>query len=406
MQNNLPFSNEAEQSVLGSMILDPSLIPAILARVDKFDFYANSHRVIFEAIKGVYASTIKPDLITVDDYIVNEIKSELVTMSYVAEVIKNTPSTSNVMAYVDIMTSYAERRGLIAAANAVIESAVSGDDASLAEAKEKVTKTSSKKCAPLFDLHAAMEDSMNMVFDEPDPVEMVFHECIPMKELAYYTSRGGLGKSFMTIQIGVALTLGRPVLQGDYPFLTPVKPRKVVIIGGEDYKENYHYRLSGILKDMNLSEDEKRQVGSSLLIKSMVGEDIRIIAEEAGSTKITDFIDRMVETLRPLGDIGLIIFDPQSRFYGGNENDNPTATMFVNAVSRIGRELGAAQLVVHHAPKGDPTGARGASGFIDGARTHLSMISLAYMKSQVKGAVIEDGDAKKPVLSMLKSKPR
>ena len=120
-----------------------------------------------------------------------------------------------------------------------------------------------------------------------------------------------------------------------------------------------------MMRDKGLSPDQKLQVMSNVLIVSLRGQDIRIIAEEKGSAKRTDFIDRLAETLEPYGDTRCIIIDPMIRFHGAGENDNHTATQFINEINRMCEMLpgNPAALLVHHSSKAEKGGARGASAF-------------------------------------------
>lgn len=62
-----PHSIEAEQSVLGSLILDRDLLPDITAVLKSEDFYLEQHKEIFEAILDLYEQNKPVDLITVSE---------------------------------------------------------------------------------------------------------------------------------------------------------------------------------------------------------------------------------------------------------------------------------------------------------------------------------------------------
>ena len=58
----VPYSATAEQSVLGSMLIDPQCIPDVIGRVKADDFYVQANREIFETMFAMfsYGQTIDP----------------------------------------------------------------------------------------------------------------------------------------------------------------------------------------------------------------------------------------------------------------------------------------------------------------------------------------------------------
>ena len=55
MMRSLPQSIEAEQSVIGAMIIDKSAIAQVLEKLNEDDFYRDGHKAIYKAIKEMYA---------------------------------------------------------------------------------------------------------------------------------------------------------------------------------------------------------------------------------------------------------------------------------------------------------------------------------------------------------------
>ncbi len=62
-----PHSIEAEQSVLGSILLDQNLLPDIAGRLKSEDFYLEQHREIYEAILDLYEQNQPVDLVTLSE---------------------------------------------------------------------------------------------------------------------------------------------------------------------------------------------------------------------------------------------------------------------------------------------------------------------------------------------------
>lgn len=109
-----PHNTEAEQAVLGAVLLDPDSVPVILRYLRAEDFYVNANRDIFAAVISLYEKGQKADLITLTD----ELRS-LGTLEhaggpgYVAGLTTVTPSSANVEYYARIVQETSVRRNLI-----------------------------------------------------------------------------------------------------------------------------------------------------------------------------------------------------------------------------------------------------------------------------------------------------
>jgi replicative DNA helicase len=109
-----PHNSEAEQAVLGAVLLDPDSVPAILKYLRAEDFYVNANNDVFAAIISLYEKGQKADIITLTD----ELRS-LGTLDraggpgYIAGLTAVTPSSANVEYYARIVLEASVRRRLI-----------------------------------------------------------------------------------------------------------------------------------------------------------------------------------------------------------------------------------------------------------------------------------------------------
>ena len=69
IMRSLPQSLEAEQSVIGSMIIDKSAIAKSLEKLNDEDFYRDGHKVIFKAIREMFSQDMAVDLVTLLEYL-------------------------------------------------------------------------------------------------------------------------------------------------------------------------------------------------------------------------------------------------------------------------------------------------------------------------------------------------
>lgn len=116
----LPHSVEAEQSVLGGLMLDNARFDAVAEYVTAGDFFQDSHRQIFR-IMAELAEDAKPlDVITLSETLNRHGELERVGgLAYLTEMAQQTPSAANIAAYAKIVRDHATVRRLIAAANEI-----------------------------------------------------------------------------------------------------------------------------------------------------------------------------------------------------------------------------------------------------------------------------------------------
>ena len=119
-----PHSIEAEQSVLGGLMLDNNTWDQIADRVGDEDFYRQDHRIIFRAIADLAEKNQPFDVITLSEWL--ESRHELDKaggLSYLGTLAKDTPSAANVKAYANIVHERSILRQLISIASRVADSA-------------------------------------------------------------------------------------------------------------------------------------------------------------------------------------------------------------------------------------------------------------------------------------------
>lgn len=116
-----PHSMEAEQSVLGSMMLDPNAVITAMETLSPEDFYSQGHREIFQAMCELYAAARPVDIVTVMDMLEQRGTLERAGgMEYLNELSRMVPTTSNVSNYVSIVEDRAVLREIIHAGSDMV----------------------------------------------------------------------------------------------------------------------------------------------------------------------------------------------------------------------------------------------------------------------------------------------
>lgn len=127
--NVLPNNLDAEQALLGCMLIDNQILSDVLEKLGEEDFYQESHQYILSAMKLVYQEHKPLDLVTLSDKLETEGNLEKSGgLSYLTELTQITPSSANYNHYFDIVRRDAVNRRLIRAARDIIKYAQSSDD--------------------------------------------------------------------------------------------------------------------------------------------------------------------------------------------------------------------------------------------------------------------------------------
>src|ERR1700761_1194783 len=137
-----PHSIEAEQSVLGGLMLDGAAWDQIADRVTPEDFYRNDHRLIFEAAAVLIERSQPCDAVTLSGYLESVGTLDQVGgLAYLGSLARDTPTTANIRAYADIVRERSVLRQLISAGNLIVGSAL---DTEGREAREVVDEAEQK----------------------------------------------------------------------------------------------------------------------------------------------------------------------------------------------------------------------------------------------------------------------
>ena len=138
-----PHSIEAEQSILGGLLIDNKAIDRIAGQVSASDFYRNDHRIIFTHISKLIDNNDPADIVTVAESL--EQNAELTKVggvAYLGLVADNTPTASNISGYAKIVRERSIMRNLVEVGSDIVESAFSpqGKDAQqlLDESESKI----------------------------------------------------------------------------------------------------------------------------------------------------------------------------------------------------------------------------------------------------------------------------
>ena len=110
----LPHSIEAEQAVIGAMLMDKDAILASSEIISRDDFYQSAYGVIFEAIVEIYNDGKPVDLVTLQSRLKEkDVPAEISSLEFVRDLVAAVPTSANVKYYAEIVAEKAVLRRLI-----------------------------------------------------------------------------------------------------------------------------------------------------------------------------------------------------------------------------------------------------------------------------------------------------
>lgn len=115
MNNNkiMPYSEEAEQSVLGAILLDKDIISIAYKKLKEVEFYKDYNRAIFESMVELYEEDKAIDLITITDKLKSKSLLDKIGLEYITSLSAMVPRTSNISHYIKIIKDKYTARQLI-----------------------------------------------------------------------------------------------------------------------------------------------------------------------------------------------------------------------------------------------------------------------------------------------------
>ena len=230
-----PHSIDAEQSVLGGLMLDNEAWDRVAEKVVEQDFYLRAHRFIFSAMSRLAEANQPIDIITVsEDLEANQQLDDVGGFAYLGEIAKNTPSAANILAYADIVRERAVVRDMISVAHDIADAGYDTQGRTSAElldfAETKVFKIAEQRAnanegpEPINSILAKTIEKIDELFRSPhDGVTGVSTGYLDLdkmtnglqpSDLIIVAARPSMGKTTFAMNLceHAAITSDKPVL--------------------------------------------------------------------------------------------------------------------------------------------------------------------------------------------------
>lgn len=237
----LPHSIEAEQAVLGAVLLNPDSLYRIIDVLRPEDFYHESHKVIYQAFLDLFALNQPVDLVTMVEHLKQKnLLEKAEGASYLAGLLASVPTSANIEYYAKIVADKALLRGLIRVAGEIGNNALTSDKEAreiLDEAEEKIFSLSQKgQKSDFTPLREVLWQSLDMLenrskegdntlptFSDLDQILSGLHP----GELIICAARPGMGKTSFCLNIAKNSAAAKNAVVG---FFSLEMPKEQIVL--------------------------------------------------------------------------------------------------------------------------------------------------------------------------------
>ena len=172
-----PHSIEAEQAVLGGLMIDAEAWERVGDVINEDDFYRHDHKLIFQAISRLFEAGVPCDAVTISEDLVKFNELEKVGgLVYIGALAKNTPTAANIKAYAEIVRERAILRQLISVSTEIGNSAFNPegrDSAELLDQAERLVFQIAEKGAKHRKGYVGVKD---LLVKAVDRIDMLFQQ--------------------------------------------------------------------------------------------------------------------------------------------------------------------------------------------------------------------------------------
>ncbi len=337
LERRMPFSLEAEQSVLGAVLINPAVLDTLTGMISSDDFYLEEHRRIYSAMQGMFLRSKSIDVVTLIDELVREgVYDEAGGKEYIRLIVDLVPTAANAKDYAQIVRDKSVLRSLIGATEEITDTAYKEQDdvqRLIEMAESKIYAIAEQKENKNF-VH--IKDALLRVYDNLQNLMTNKEETLGMStgfsgldrvlvgmgksDLVLVGARPGMGKTSFTMN--VAVNAAKRSKKAVCVFSLEMSAEQLVsrLLSSEALVDSYHLR-SG---ELNAEDWEKLAHASSELSECEI-----LIDDTPGMT-----VAGMMAKLRRVKNLGLVVIDYLGLMESEHHIDNR-----VQMVSEISRNL-------------------------------------------------------------------
>lgn len=342
---DIPQAIEAEQSVIGGLLLDNQAYDRIDGKLKADDFYTAAHQTIYRAIVGLLSRSQPADVITVLDALENAGEAENVGgLAYLGDLAANTPTASNIGAYAKMVVEAKGRRNLIQAGQRIIElghdktaDAIALADKAAGIVAKLSDRRGSRDPVAISDLMANVLDNIQKRVDSGGAISGLSTGFVDLDKattglhpgsLVVLAGRPAMGKTTLGVNIAenVATNGGTALV---FSLEMP----------GDDLAERSIARAGGIntqtLREGRLTTDDYERLSAALAKLNGT----RLIIDEDHATATVAQIRRKALRVKREGGLSLVVIDYLQLMRGDGGNRNEEIGSITRSLKLLAKEL-------------------------------------------------------------------
>ncbi len=349
-----PHSVEAEQSVLGGLLLDNDAFDRVADLVREQDFYRYDHRLIWQQISRLIERSHPADVVTVFEALQSVGKAEEIGgLQYLNALAQETPSAANIRRYAEIVRDRAILRHLISTSDEIATAALNPQGKEtrqiLDEAESRIFQISEEGARgaagfqPLQELLGKVVERVDQLYSQANPSDVTgvptgftdldrYTSGLQPGDLVIVAGRPSMGKTSIALNIGehVAIDQGLPVAVFSMEMgATQLAMRMVCSVGRLDQQR---------LRTGRLVDDDWPRLTSA--IQKM--QEAQLFIDETPALNALELRARARRLSRQCGQLGMIIVD-YLQLMGASSTGENRAT----EISEISRGLKALAKELH-----------------------------------------------------------
>jgi replicative DNA helicase len=345
-----PNSIEAEQSLLGGLMLDNSAWDKIADLVIDSDFYRKDHQLIFAGIAQLAESSNPCDVVTVSEFLDNRDELEAAGgLEYLALLSNETPGAANVRAYAKILRERSSLRSLISAGNQISGSAYSTEGRTASdlvdEAERLVFEIAEKGSRgrvgfrPLKNILPDAVDRIDLLHQSGGDITGIptgFNEFdkltagLQAGELIVVAGRPSMGKTTLAINIAENAAIGARVPTAIFSMEMPSQQLAFRMISSLGRVDQTHLRTG------KFPDEDWSRINTAVQLMS----DAPIFIDDSASLSPTEIRARARRLKREHG-LGLIVVDylQLMQVHGSTENRATEISEICRSLKALAKEL-------------------------------------------------------------------
>lgn len=229
-----------------------------------------------------------------------------------------------------------------------------------------------EQAPPAGDL--APMDWGSLATTQPEPTQWRLEGWLPEGTVTLLSANGGVGKSNLSLQLGVALATGQQFMGID------TKPSRVMVLSGEDEARTVHFRVANICQDQGVP---MASLAGRMDVYDLTQQDCVLWKDGHPTERMQWLADQAVRTRAEV-----IVIDNASDVFADNENDRTTVRGFMRALALIASVTRAAILLLAHVDKASVRMGAGME-----TNSTFSGSTAWHNSSRSRWAMVRDGQA-------------